>query len=78
MLFLSILTGFQKLLSIFLIRYVYECVCLCVGVYMCVCMCLQKPEGMDIPGTWVKSSLWATQHGCYELNSGPLQKWFMV
>lgn len=31
--------------------------CLCVGVYMCVCMCPQKPEGMNIPGTWVKSSL---------------------
>lgn len=40
MLFLSILTGFQKLLSIFFIRYVYECVCLCVGVYMCVCACV--------------------------------------
>lgn len=44
MLFLSILTDFQKLLSILFICYAYDCMCLCVGVYMCVCVYLHRSQ----------------------------------
>lgn len=58
MLFLSILTGFQKLLPIFFNSIcIWVCVSVCRCVHVYVCMCPQKPEEMNIPGTWVKSSL---------------------
>jgi hypothetical protein len=49
------------------------CVCVCV----CVCVCDPKEvpratkRPSDPPWSWSYRHLWATRHGCLDLNSGP-------
>lgn len=53
-------------------NYVYVCVC----VSVCVCMwvrAMSKVNGMWSSWSWSYGKLWATQYGCWGLNSSPLQ-----
>lgn len=67
--YLSILGLFRKL-CVF--------VCLCLGL----CMWVQRPveprRQHQTPYSWDYRHLWATQHGCWEPKSGPLQEQYEI